>query len=54
MHANIFIFYFLGLGPAQPMWARLDPASPAQSLAQTSDPARQKPDARVHKQCEGN
>jgi hypothetical protein len=29
----------LGLGPAQPMWAGLDPASPARSLAQTSDPA---------------
>jgi len=30
---------FLGLGPAQPSWAGLDPASPARSLAQTSDPA---------------
>jgi len=43
-----FIFYFLfflffwGLGPAQPTWAGLDPASPARSLAQASDPAGQK------------
>jgi len=28
---------FLGLGPAQPIWAGLDPASPARSLAQASD-----------------
>jgi len=28
----------LGLGPAQPTWAGLDPASPALSLAQASDP----------------
>jgi hypothetical protein len=27
----------LGLGPAQPTWAGLDPASPARSLAQASD-----------------
>jgi len=32
----------LGLGPAQPTWAGLDPASPARSLAQASDPAGQK------------
>jgi len=38
-------FYFLlfwGLSPAQPTWAGLDPASPARSLAQASDPAGQK------------
>jgi hypothetical protein len=29
----------LGLGPAQPSWAGLSPAGPAQSLAQASDPA---------------
>ena len=34
-----FFFYFFGLGPAQPTWAGLDPASPARSLAQASDPA---------------
>jgi hypothetical protein len=33
---------FLGLGPAQPTWAGLDPTSPARSLAQASDPAGQK------------
>jgi len=43
MHAYIF----LGVGPAHPMWVGLDPASPARSLAQASDPAGQKPDARV-------
>ena len=30
---------FLGLGPTQPTWAGLDPASPARSLAYASDPA---------------
>jgi hypothetical protein len=41
MHAYIFYFFliFWGLGPAQPTWAGLDPASPARSLAQASDPA---------------
>ena len=34
-------YIFLGLGPAQPTWAGLDPASPARSLAQASDPAGQ-------------
>ena len=34
----IFVLFF-GLGPAQPTWAGLDPASPTQSLAQASDPA---------------
>jgi len=33
-------FYYWGLGPAQPTWAGLSPAGPAQSLAQASDPAR--------------
>jgi len=49
MHTHIFsifyfflLFMFLGLGPAQPTWAGLDPTSPARSLAQASDPARQK------------
>jgi hypothetical protein len=37
-----FIFLFFGLGPTQPTWAGLDPASPARSLAQASDPAGQK------------
>jgi hypothetical protein len=38
-----FIFLlFWGLGPAQPTWVGLDPASPARSLAQASDPAGQK------------
>jgi len=37
---SIFLlFIFLGLGPAQPTWVGLDPASPARSLAQASDPA---------------
>jgi len=36
------LFMFLGLGPAQPTWAGLDPTSPARSLAQASDPAGQK------------
>jgi hypothetical protein len=31
----------LGLGPAQPTWAGLDPASPARPLAQASGPAGQ-------------
>jgi len=36
---SIFLFfYFFGLGPTQPTWAGLDPASPARSLAQASDP----------------
>jgi hypothetical protein len=51
MHAYFLFFYFfifflffyylsfLGLGPAQPTWVGLDPASPARSLAQASDPA---------------
>jgi len=48
MHTHIFlIFYFfyflllifLGLGPAQPTCAGLDPTSPAWSLAQASDPS---------------
>jgi hypothetical protein len=35
-----FIFFlFFGLGPAQPTCAGLDPASPAWSLAQASNPA---------------
>jgi len=32
----------LGLGPAQPTWAGLDPGSPARPLAQASGPAGQK------------
>jgi hypothetical protein len=45
---SFFIFfYFLGLGPAQPMEAGLDPASPARSLAQASEPAGQH-EARVN------
>ena len=54
-----FIFYFylffylfiFWLGPAQPIWAGLDPANPARSLAQASDPAGQNTrelDSRVH------
>jgi len=39
MHAYFIFFYFFGLGPAQPTWAGLDPASPARSLAQASDRA---------------
>jgi hypothetical protein len=49
MHAHIFLLcyfsifsIFFGLGPVQPMGAGLDPASPAWSLAQASDPAGQK------------
>jgi hypothetical protein len=39
----IFLFFlFFGLGPTQPTWAGLDPASPARSLAQARDPAGQK------------
>jgi len=34
-----YFFIFLGLGPAQPTWAGLGPASPARPLAQTSGPA---------------
>jgi hypothetical protein len=37
-----FNLHFFELGPAQPTWAGLDPASPARSLAQASDPAGQK------------
>jgi len=36
---TFYFFLFLGLGPAQPTWARLGPASPARPLAQTSGPA---------------
>jgi hypothetical protein len=39
---STFFIFFLGLGPTQPTWAGLDPASPARSLAQASDPAGQK------------
>jgi len=43
MHIHfLFFFYFFLLGLAQPTWAGLDPASPARSLAQASDPAGQK------------
>jgi hypothetical protein len=51
-----FIFYFFfGLGPTQPTWAGLNPASPARSLAQASDPAGKKSKkARVHEQNRGN
>jgi len=35
----LYFFIFFGLGPAQPTWAGLDPASPARSLVQASDPA---------------
>jgi hypothetical protein len=38
----LFFYYFFGLGPVQPMGAGLDPASPAWSLAQASDPPGQK------------
>ena len=44
MHTHIFYYFILfywGLGPDQPIWAGLDPASPARSLAQASDPAGQ-------------
>jgi len=34
-----YFFIFFGLGPAQPTWARLGPASPARPLAQASGPA---------------
>jgi len=47
----------LGLGPAQPTWAGLDPASLARSLAQASDPAGQSTrelDSCVHGTGEGN
>jgi len=36
---SVLFFIFYGLGPAQPIWAGLDPA---RSLAQASDPAGQK------------
>jgi len=52
---------FFGQGPAQPIGAGLNPASPARSLAQASDPAGPKltrgtrgVSPRVHAQCEGN
>jgi hypothetical protein len=46
-----FIFlFFLGLGPTQPTWAGLDPASPARSLAQASDPAGPRHAPRVRAQ----
>jgi len=35
----LIFLLFLGLGPAQPIWAGLRPAGPTQSLAQASDPA---------------
>jgi hypothetical protein len=35
----LIFLLFLGLGPAQPIWAGLSPAGPTQSLAQASDPA---------------
>jgi len=35
------------MGPAQPIWAGLDLASPARSLAQASDPAGQRHAPRV-------
>jgi hypothetical protein len=38
----IYFFIFFGLGPTQPTWAGLDPASPARPLAQASGPAGQK------------
>jgi hypothetical protein len=51
MHTYLlFFFIFLGAGPAQPMalgWAGLDPAGPAWSLAQASDPAGQRHAPRV-------
>jgi len=49
MDAHLFYIYilFYWAGPAKPMWVRLDPASPARSLAQAGDPAGQKPDARL-------
>jgi hypothetical protein len=49
-----FIFW---AGPAQPVWAGLNPAGPAWSLAQASDPAGQSMRELVHAcmaQCEGN
>jgi hypothetical protein len=53
MHAHIFkIFYFFIF-----FLAGLDPASPARSLAQASDPAGQSMRELVHAcmaQCEGN
>ena len=57
----VFIFYlhFFGMGPAQPTWAGLDPASPARLLAQASNPAGQTKKklkarvncSRVHEHC---
>jgi len=49
----IFLFYlfiYLGLGPTQPTWARLDPASSTRSLAQASDPDGQRHAQRVRAQ----
>jgi len=48
MHTYFLFFLFLGLGPAHPTWAGLDPASPARSLAQASDPAGQKSKKALH------
>jgi hypothetical protein len=42
----LFLFLFFGLGPAQPIWAGLDPASLARSLAKARDLAGLSP-ARV-------
>jgi hypothetical protein len=59
MHAYFIFFYFLflfylfiylGLGPTQPTWAGLDPASPTRSLAQASDPDGQRHAQRVRAQ----
>jgi len=40
---RIFVFFFIyfPLRPGQPIWAGLDPASPARPLAQASGPAGQ-------------
>jgi hypothetical protein len=38
---TFFFYIFFGLGPTQPTWAALDPASPARPLAQASGPAGQ-------------
>jgi hypothetical protein len=39
--ARSIFFFFWGLGPAQPVWARLDLVGPAWSLAQASDSSGQ-------------
>jgi hypothetical protein len=49
-----FSFIFLGLGPAQPTWHGLDPASPARSLALGKTKSTREVASRVHEQCEGN